>query len=87
MSGGHQRQLPAHGPAQPDVPASPSLGLRRDVARVIRSDQPDAVLVTSWDVEFVAGLNQADHWVAGLAALDAVPVTWPGLPAIRRRGS
>lgn len=30
------------------------------------------MLVGTWEVEFVAGLNQADHRVAGLAALDAV---------------
>ncbi len=49
-----------------------SLELRRDIAREIRRFRPDAVLVGSWEVEFVAGLNQADHRVAGLAALDAV---------------
>ena len=49
-----------------------SLEMRRDIARVIRRFRPDAVLVGSWDVEFVAGLNQADHRVAGLAAVDAV---------------
>jgi len=49
-----------------------SLEMRRDIARAIRAYRPDAVLVTSWDVEFVAGLNQADHRVAGLAALDAL---------------
>ena len=49
-----------------------SLALRRDIARVIRSSRPDALVVGSWDVEFVAGLNQADHRVAGLAALDAL---------------
>jgi len=49
-----------------------SLELRRDIARAIRGLQPDAVLVGSWEVEFVAGLNQADHRVAGLATLDAV---------------
>jgi LmbE family N-acetylglucosaminyl deacetylase len=49
-----------------------SLELRRDIARAIRRYQPDAVVVGSWDVEFVAGLNQADHRVAGLAAVDAV---------------
>ena len=48
------------------------LGMRRDIARVIRRRQPDAVVVGSWDVEFPAGLNQADHRVAGLAALDAL---------------
>ncbi len=49
-----------------------SLEMRRDIARAIRSYRPDAVLVGSWEVEFVAGLNQADHRVAGVAALDAV---------------
>ena len=49
-----------------------SLGMRRDIARAIRRFRPDAVLVGSWEVEFVAGLNQADHRVAGLAAVDAV---------------
>lgn len=49
-----------------------SLEMRRDIARVIRRHRPDAVVVGSWDVEFVAGLNQADHRVAGLAALDAM---------------
>ena len=49
-----------------------SLELRRDIARVIRRFRPDAVLVGTWQVEFVAGLNQADHRVAGLAAIDAL---------------
>lgn len=49
-----------------------SLELRRDIARAIRRYRPDAVLVGSWEVEFIAGLNQADHRVAGLAAIDAV---------------
>jgi LmbE family N-acetylglucosaminyl deacetylase len=49
-----------------------SLEMRRDIAREIRRYRPDAVLVGSWEVEFVAGLNQADHRVAGLAALDAL---------------
>ena len=49
-----------------------SLELRRDIARAIRRFRPDAVLVGSWEVEFVAGLNQADHRVAGLAAVDAL---------------
>jgi len=49
-----------------------SLEMRRDIARAIRRYRPDAVLVGSWEVEFVAGLNQADHRVAGLAAVDAV---------------
>ena len=49
-----------------------SLEMRRDIARVIRRFRPDAVVVGSWDVEFLAGLNQADHRAAGLAAADAV---------------
>lgn len=49
-----------------------SLEMRRDIARAIRRFRPDAVVVGSWDVEFVAGLNQADHRAAGLAAVDAV---------------
>jgi LmbE family N-acetylglucosaminyl deacetylase len=49
-----------------------SVELRRDIARAIRRYRPDAVVVGSWEVEFVASLNQADHRVAGLAAIDAV---------------
>jgi len=49
-----------------------SLEMRRDIARAIRRFRPDAVVVGSWEVEFVAGLNQADHRAAGLAAVDAV---------------
>ncbi len=56
----------------PDGVLEYSLGMRRDIARAIRSYRPDAVVVGSWDVEFIAGLNQADHRVAGLAALDAL---------------
>ncbi|HYO86569.1 MAG TPA: PIG-L deacetylase family protein [Dermatophilaceae bacterium] len=48
------------------------LPLRRDIARVIRRYRPDAVLAGSWELEFVAGLNQADHRAAGLATLDAI---------------
>jgi LmbE family N-acetylglucosaminyl deacetylase len=56
----------------PDGVLEYSLAMRRDIARVLRFYQPDAVLVGSWEVEFVAGLNQADHRVAGLATLDAL---------------
>jgi LmbE family N-acetylglucosaminyl deacetylase len=56
----------------PDGVLTYSLEMRRDIARAIRTYRPDAVLVGSWEVEFVAGLNQADHRVAGLAAVDAV---------------
>jgi LmbE family N-acetylglucosaminyl deacetylase len=56
----------------PDGVLEYGLPLRRDIARVIREYRPDALLVGSWEVEFVAGLNQADHRVAGLAAVDAL---------------
>lgn len=56
----------------PDGVLQPSLDLRRDIARAIRRHQPDVVVTGSWEVEFVAGLNQADHRVAGMACLDAV---------------
>lgn len=56
----------------PDGMLAYSLDLRRDIARAIRRARPDAVVLTSWEIEFVAGLNQADHRVAGLVALDAV---------------
>ncbi|MBO9522434.1 MAG: PIG-L family deacetylase [Nocardioidaceae bacterium] len=56
----------------PDGVLQSSLDLRRDIARTIRSFQPDVVVTGSWEVEFVAGLNQADHRVAGMAALDAI---------------
>ncbi len=56
----------------PDGVLEYSLAMRRDIARAIRSFQPDALVVTPWDVEFPIGLNQADHRVAGLAAVDAM---------------
>jgi LmbE family N-acetylglucosaminyl deacetylase len=56
----------------PDGVLHPSLELRRDIARAIRRHRPDVVVTGSWEVEFVAGLNQADHRVAGLACLDAI---------------
>ncbi len=56
----------------PDGVLEYSLGLRRDVARAIRRRKPDAVVAGSWDVEVVIGLNQADHRVAGLVAVDAL---------------
>ena len=56
----------------PDGVLQPSLDLRRDIARAIRTHKPDVVVTGAWDVEFVAGLNQADHRVAGMACLDAI---------------
>ncbi len=57
---------------QPDGIVEYSLALRRDIAMSIRRWRPDAVVVTTWDIEAEWGLNQADHRAAGLAALDAV---------------
>jgi len=56
----------------PDGMLELSMGLRRDISRAIRKFRPDVVLTGTWEVEFVAGLNQADHRVAGIATLDAV---------------
>jgi LmbE family N-acetylglucosaminyl deacetylase len=56
----------------PDGVLEYSLGLRRDVARAIRRHKPDAVVAGAWDVEVIIGLNQADHRVAGLVAVDAL---------------
>ncbi|MET3961377.1 LmbE family N-acetylglucosaminyl deacetylase [Marmoricola sp. OAE513] len=56
----------------PDGVLQPTLELRRDIARAIRTFRPDVVLTGSWEVEFVAGLNMADHRVAGMATLDAI---------------
>ncbi|MCA0295300.1 MAG: PIG-L family deacetylase [Actinobacteria bacterium] len=49
-----------------------SLDLRRAIAREIRRFRPDVVVTGSWEDEFIAGLNQADHRAAGLACADAV---------------
>jgi LmbE family N-acetylglucosaminyl deacetylase len=48
------------------------LDLRRDIALAIRRFRPDALVIGGWEVETPWGFNQADHRVAGLAALDAV---------------
>ena len=56
----------------PDGTLQYGLDLRRDIARSIRSFRPDVVIVGSWEVEVFGTLNQADHRVAGLAAVDAV---------------
>lgn len=55
----------------PDGMLQPGLDLRRDIAREIRTFRPDAVVTMTWADEVGWGLNQADHRVAGLAALDA----------------
>jgi len=56
----------------PDGVLEYGVRLRRDITRTIRGLRPDVVCVGSWEVEFVAGLNQSDHRAAGLAAIDAV---------------
>src|SRR5215213_1491874 len=56
----------------PDGVLQYSIAMRRDIARAIRSFRPDALVAGACDVEFAIGLNQADHRVAGLAAVDAM---------------
>jgi LmbE family N-acetylglucosaminyl deacetylase len=56
----------------PDGVLEYSVALRRDITRTIRAVRPDAVCVASWEIEYVAGLNQSDHRAAGVAAIDAV---------------
>lgn len=56
----------------PDGVLEYGLPLRRDIAQEIRAFRPEAVVTGSWEIEFVAGLNQADHRAVGLATLDAV---------------
>lgn len=48
-----------------------NLVLRKDIAREIRIRKPNAVVISNFDVEAHGGLNQADHRVAELAAIDA----------------
>ncbi|MEE1617243.1 PIG-L deacetylase family protein [Brachybacterium sp. J153] len=55
----------------PDGMLEGTLALRRDIARVIRQVRPDLVLTANFEVEAYGGMNQADHRVAGLAAVDA----------------
>jgi len=54
----------------PDGMLEGGLALRRDIARVVRQVRPDLVLTANFEVEAYGGLNQADHRVAGLAAVD-----------------
>ncbi len=56
----------------PDGQLEYGLPVRRDVARVIREFRPDVVVTLSWELEFIGGLNMADHRVTGLVVLDAV---------------
>lgn len=46
--------------------------LRRDIVRAIRRHRPEVVVTGAYTVRMIAGVvNQADHRVVGLAALDA----------------
>ncbi|UIZ92096.1 PIG-L family deacetylase [Corynebacterium sp. CNCTC7651] len=58
-------------PGQADGTLTSSLELREAIATVIRSRRPSVIVTQSWDIVAPWGLNQADHRVAGLAALDA----------------
>jgi LmbE family N-acetylglucosaminyl deacetylase len=57
----------------PDGQVEPTIGLRRDLARVIRLLRPDRVLSQSPDRSYVRmGVSHPDHRAVGSAALDAV---------------
>lgn len=57
----------------PDGRVEPTLGLRRDLARVIRQVRPDRVVCPSPERDYArAGVSHPDHRAVGSAALDAV---------------
>ncbi len=57
----------------PDGQVEPTIGLRRDLARVIRLLRPDRVLCQSPDRNYVRmGVSHPDHRAVGSASLDAV---------------
>jgi LmbE family N-acetylglucosaminyl deacetylase len=57
----------------PDGRLEATLGLRKDLARVIRQVQPDRVLCQSPERNYArVGVSHPDHRAAGSAALDAV---------------
>jgi LmbE family N-acetylglucosaminyl deacetylase len=57
----------------PDGVVEYGMALRRDLARVIRQRQPDAVIGVHFGLRWPGGAyNQADHRHVGLAVLDAV---------------
>jgi LmbE family N-acetylglucosaminyl deacetylase len=57
----------------PDGRLEPSIGLRRDLARIIRLLQPDRVVCQSPERNYARmGASHPDHRAAGSAALDAV---------------
>jgi LmbE family N-acetylglucosaminyl deacetylase len=57
-----------------DGAVEPTLGLRRDLTRVIRRHKPDVVVCTDPTVRWYGNeyLNHPDHRAVGTAALDAV---------------
>lgn len=55
----------------PDGHLVDSIDLRRDIARQVRRLRPDVVITANFEDEAYGNLNQSDHRVAGLAALDA----------------
>ena len=72
----------------PDGRVEATLGLRQDLARVIRQVRPDRVLCPSPERNYTRiGTSHPDHRAVGSAALDAVypdarnPFTFPGLVA------
>ena len=57
----------------PDGRVEPTIGLRRDLARVIRLLRPDRVLCPSPDRNYMRmGVSHPDHRAVGSASLDAV---------------
>jgi LmbE family N-acetylglucosaminyl deacetylase len=57
----------------PDGRLEPSIGLRRDLARIIRLLRPDRVVCQSAERNYARmGASHPDHRAAGSAALDAV---------------
>ena len=72
----------------PDGGVEPRLGLRKDLARVIRQVQPDRVACPSPERTYTrVGMSHPDHRAVGSAALDAVypdarnPFAFPELAA------
>ncbi|HXW87759.1 MAG TPA: PIG-L deacetylase family protein [Streptosporangiaceae bacterium] len=75
----------------PDGQVEPSLGLRRDLARIIRLLRPHRVVCPSPDRNYARpGVSHPDHRAVGSAALDAVypdarnPFAFPELLAAER---
>ncbi|MGZ4714164.1 MAG: PIG-L deacetylase family protein [Acidimicrobiia bacterium] len=56
----------------PDGVVEAGLGLRRDLARAIRTHRPDVLILSNFDLRWgFGGFNMADHRAVGLAAVDA----------------